>query len=96
MFKEKALGDAFTVSSAQNLKWREVVDMYTELCGIKFQWIKTDEYYCDSEKLPWIFKYDRVFDRKIDNSKILGVSGLKVCDFHSINEGIKTELSKIK
>lgn len=96
LLKEKALGEAFTVSSAQNLKWCEVADMYTEFCGIKFQWIKTEEYYRDSEKLPWIFKYDRVFDRKIDNSKILGVTGLNACDFSSINEGIKTELSKIK
>lgn len=53
-------------------------------------------HYRDSEKLPWIFKYDRVFDRKIDNSKILGVTGLKAGDFFSIKEGIKTELSKIK
>ncbi len=53
-------------------------------------------HYRDSEKLPWIFKYDRVFDRKIDNSKILGVTGLKAGDFSSIYKGIKTELSKIK
>lgn len=53
-------------------------------------------HYRDSEKLPWIFKYDRVFDRKIDNSKILVVTGLKAGDFSSIYKGIKTELSKIK
>ena len=54
------------------------------------------QHYRDSEKQPWKFKYDRVIARKIDNSKILVVTGLKAGDFSSIYEGIKTELSKIK
>ena len=44
---------------------------------------------------PWILKYDRLLDRKIDNSKILEVTGLSKDDFTSIRDGIKYELGKI-
>ena len=39
--------------------------------------------------------YDRFFDRRIDNSKILSVTGLTNDDFLSIKDGIGIELAKI-
>ena len=97
--KEKAFGEAFTVSSAQNLTWGEVADIYTELSGAKFNWVDNERYIEEYPWLkdnPWILKYDRLFDRKIDNSKILKVTGLKKEDFTSIRDGIKYELETIK
>ena len=44
---------------------------------------------------PWILKYDRLLDRKIDSTKILEVTGLSKDDFTSIRDGIKYELEKI-
>lgn len=99
LFKEEALGEEFTVSTAQNLTWDEVADIYTELYGAKFNWVDTERYieeYPWLKENPWILKYDRLFDRKIDNSKILKVTGLKKEDFTSIRDGIKCELEKIK
>lgn len=98
LLKEKAFGEAFTVSSAQNLTWGEVADIYTELSGAKFNWVDTERYieeYPWLKNTPWILKYDRLFDRKIDNSKILKVTGLKKEDFTSIRDGIKYEIEKI-
>ncbi len=95
LFKPEALGEAFTVTSGQNLTWGEVADIYTELLGVKFIWIDTDEYV---EKMGfqkhWSLKYDRLYDRKVDNSKILKVTGLNKNDFIPIKEGIKIELEK--
>ncbi len=99
LFKEAALGEAFTVSSAQNLKWSEVADYYTELVGTEFEWVDTESYLNTNEYLkehPWALIYDRAFDRTIDNSKILKVTGLKPEDFLPIKEGIKIELEKIR
>lgn len=96
---EKAYGEAFTVSSAQNLTWSEVADIYTELLGAKFKWVGTDEYVKtrnEWEKTPYILKYDRMFDRKIDNSKILAVTGLIKDDFASIKKGLEKELKELK
>lgn len=98
LFKEKALGEAFTVSTAQNLTWGEVADIYTELLGARFEWVSTESFIKENPYLqssPWILKYDRLFNREIDNTKILNATGLKKEDFVSIRNGIKIELDKV-
>ena len=90
LFKKEAVGEAFTISSAQNLTWGEVADIYTELLGVKFEWKPAD--------FPhdlWSWRYDRAYDRVIDNSKVLSVTGLKAEDFTSIREGVRIELKNI-
>ena len=99
LFKEEAFGESYTVSSAQNLTWGEVADIYTELIGAEFKWLSLEDYLDDHTHIrdfePYIFKYDRLFDREIDNSKILKATGLKKEDFTSIKDGIKIELEVI-
>lgn len=96
LFQEKAFGEAFTISSAQNLTWGEVADIYTKLIGAKFKWVGTEEYVESRnwQGTPWILKYDRLFDREIDNHKVLDATGLKKSDFTSIAEGIEIEIKK--
>jgi len=99
LFKKEALGETFTISTAQNLTWGEVAEMYTEMIGTKFEWMDTvkwlenPEYHLQSGY--WAVVYDRLFDREIDNSKVLKVTGLNQSDFLSIKDGIEIELSKI-
>ena len=90
LFKKECIGEAYTISSAQNLKWCEVTDIYTELLGVKFEWAPADfpEYF-------WHWKYDRAYDRAVDNSKVLAATGLKAEDFTSIRDGIIIELKKL-
>lgn len=99
LFKKGALGEIFTVSSAPNLTWGEVADIYKDLIGAKFEWIDTEEYIKIEPKLqsnPWLLTYDRLFDRRIDNSKVLNVTGLSKKDFATIRDGIKTELKNFE
>lgn len=99
LFKEKALGEAFTISSAQNLTWGDVAEIYTEILGVKFEWVDTNTYLEFDSKFkeePWGLVYDRLLERKIDNSKVLSVTGLKKNDFVSIKDGIIIELNNIK
>ena len=99
LFNDKARGEAFTISSAQNLTWGEVADIYTELAGAKFEWCD-DELYKTIDEMyiysKWELNYDRMFDRDIDNSKVLEVTGLTESDFTPIKEGIRTELEKVR
>lgn len=90
LFKKECIGEAYTISTAQNLKWSEVTDIYTELLGIKFEWVPADF----PEHL-WHWKYDRAYDRAVDNSKVLKATGLKPSDFKSIKDGIIIELKKL-
>ena len=90
LFKENTIGQAYTISSAQNLTWSQVSDIYTELLGVKFKW--TTANYPTS---AWHWRYDRAYDRKIDNSKILRATRLTSSDFKSIKEGVYIELKKL-
>jgi nucleoside-diphosphate-sugar epimerase len=99
LFKPHTYGEAYTVSSAPNLTWDEVAAIYGELTGLKVEWC-SDEEFLDRypkfrEKRKWMLVYDRMFDRVIDNSKILAATGLKREDFGTIREGISVELKKI-
>lgn len=90
LFKEGVIGEAYTISTAQNLTWEEIADIYTELLGVKFEW-KPASFSYDN----WNWRYDRLYDRVIDNSKVLKATGLGSSDFKSIKEGIYTELKKL-
>ena len=90
LFKEDCMGEAYTISSAQNITWEDVADIYTKLLNVQFEWIAAN--YSHN---VWIWYYDRAYDRKIDNSKVLKATGLNPQTFKSIEEGIKFELKKL-
>lgn len=98
LFKDAARGEAFTVSSAQGLTWKNVADIYTELLGLEVVWVDNDTYMEKNPRLlpggwaHYMYVYDRVYDRPIDNGKILRVTGLQKSDFTPIREGIRYEL----
>ena len=90
LFKKECIGEAYTISTAQGLTWSEVADIYTELLGVNFEWAPAD-YPSDT----WRWKYDRIYSRDIDNSKVLAATGLKPEDFKPIKEGVRIELAKL-
>ena len=94
LFKEETIGQAYTVSSAQNLTWGEVADIYTDVLGVEFEWTAED-YRSDDMGARFRWKYDRAYDRCIDNTKVLAATGLTSADFKSIREGIIIELNKL-
>ena len=94
LFKKECFGEAYTVSSGQNLTWGEVADIYTRLTGAKFRWTEIDEYVNTGHGGYGLF-YDRLYDRAVDNTKILKATGLKKDDFTSVEEGIKIELKNL-
>lgn len=90
LFQEACKGEAYTISSAQNISWGDVAEIYAKLLNVRFEWVPA--------KYPrdvWIWYYDRAYDRRIDNSKVLRATGLKKEDFKSIEEGIRIELKKL-
>lgn len=99
LFKPDAMGEAFTVYSGHGMTWGEIAEKYSALTGAKFFWCSEEEYVLRTPKIqanPWIWKYDRRFNRDIESSKILRVTGLSKNDFTSIEDGIRLELEKIK
>ncbi|MBO4411034.1 MAG: NAD-dependent epimerase/dehydratase family protein [Lachnospiraceae bacterium] len=95
LFHENAIGEAYTVSSAQNLTWGEVAEIYSEVMGAKISWVPLEEFQNAADRAKnYILIYDRLFDRLIDNSKILRETKLTAGDFLSIKEGLIIERDK--
>lgn len=90
LWKDGTVGEAYTVSSAQNLTWEQVAEIYADLLGLRIEWVPM-EFPADL----WIWKYDRRFDRAIDNTKIRKATGLSPADFRPIAEGVAVELKKL-
>ena len=92
---EKALGEAYTLGTGENYTWGEVADMYTEVTGLEFVWTDIETYLSVATRRRYmdrcILLYDRVWDRTIDNSKVLEATGLRAEDFVGIKEGLIRE-----
>lgn len=93
-----AYGQTYTTATSEHQSWDTVAGYYKELIGLKyvtvpmgeFLSIKSDEEY---DPYRWKLIYDRVYDRIIDNSKILNVTGLKQSDLTTVYDGLKHCLS---
>ncbi len=99
LFKKDALGEKFTVYSGHNLTWGNVADIYSKITGAKIKWCSEEEFLektpkvKESQAWDWAWYYDRRFNRSIDSSKIMRVTGLTPSDFKSIEYGIKEEIN---
>lgn len=98
LFKEHTYGEAYTISSAQNLTWGEIAALYTELFGIEIEWCDEGAFLEIYPKAlgqnKWMYRYDRVFNRAIDNTKVLLATGLTKNDLLDIAEGLKIERAR--
>lgn len=89
-----ALGEAFTVSGSDHMTWDEVVGAYCSIlpslevvpCGLaEFERARGGVYQ---------IRYDRMFDRVVDNSKVLGAIGMNDSDFTSMRDGLPEALRR--
>ncbi len=92
--KPETLGEAYTVTSGQNPTWGTIADWYTALCGVRFTWID-DDAYAQGEPDTYRLMYDRLFNRDVDNRKILAATGLTKDDFRPMQDAIREELDLV-
>ncbi|MBQ8309479.1 MAG: hypothetical protein IJX80_00520 [Clostridia bacterium] len=92
----ETFGEAYTISTAQNLTWGDVAALYREQFGLSVEWCDEAEfveaYPCVEGIKKWLYLYDRKFSRDMDNSKVLAATGLTEADFKSIADGLRIEL----
>lgn len=88
--KESALGQVFHITNNSSIKWDDVLKIYTDILSdfsykpSVFYTLNTSDVTSQEEKV----KYDRIYNRFFDNSKIN--SYIDVNDFIDEKEGIKT------
>lgn len=87
-----AISEIFNVSTNENRKWKEIAQSYNELTGLTV--IPVDlEAYCKAMGGEYQVKYDRMYHRTVDNTKILKATGLRQQELVSVHDGLKIELA---
>ena len=89
---EKAYGQAFHVVNTESLTWGEILDIYLDIIEKetgKRPKVKIIDNSLGLQKVwnPWQIKYDRMYDRIFDNSKIQGVCG--IYNYKDIKSGLE-------
>ena len=88
----EALGEAFTASTSEHLSWAEVADAYrTVVPGLEVAPCGLREFERERGGV-WQIRYDRMFNRVVDNSKILDVTGISAGGLKPIARGLASEL----
>lgn len=100
LFNEKALCETFTVATAEHRSWGEIAEYYKDICGLRAVWTDKEEYIRMLQPDPyskdarWQLEYDRLFDRIIDNSKVLAATGMKQSELMPLYDGLKNEIMR--
>ena len=100
LFHDAALGETFNINSAESRTWGEIADYYKDICQLKAVWVDKEDYLDILTTNPWVpgrrwqLEYARLFDREVDNSKVLSVTGLKQEDMMPLYDGLKMEISR--
>jgi nucleoside-diphosphate-sugar epimerase len=100
LFNEKALGETFSVCTAEHHTWGEIADYYKDICGLDAVWIDKEDYLRLLNSDPynfrprWQLECDRMFDRVMDNSKVLAATGLEQSGLIPLYDGLKKEIAR--
>ena len=95
-----ALREIYSVCTAEHHTWREIAEMYSQIGELKYITVDTDTF-LNIISPGYIYArqqliYDRYFDRIMDNSKILEITGMKQSELMPLREGLEMELSALK
>ena len=100
LFCDAALGEAFNINSAEHRTWEEIAEYYRDICDLKAVWVDKEDYLKILNPDPyavqtrWQLEYARLFDRIVDNSKVLAVTGMKQSELMPLYDGLKMEISR--
>lgn len=102
LFNEEAKREVYTVSTAEHHKWGEIAGYYKELIGLEIVPVDNETYlrcFSPDRSIQAASKYqliyDRLFDRIIDNTKILKAAGMKQSELMPLRKGLEYELSRL-
>ncbi|MBE7042893.1 MAG: epimerase [Ruminococcaceae bacterium] len=102
LLNPQAKRERYTVATAEHQPWETVFEYYQKLIGMKRVLTDTETYVRlliprveNYLGCKWQLIYDRLFQRRIDNSKILNITGMKQSELMSLYDGLKLELSHL-
>ncbi len=87
-----ALGEVFTVSGSDHITWREVAETYAEVLHFEITICSVDAFIAERGS-GYQVNYDRMFDRVVDNSKVLQATGIDAGSLMGMRDGLTRELN---
>ena len=95
LLNPKAYSEDFNCATVEHHPWEYVCDIYRRILCADIRDCSIDDYIKVVGNSAQV-KYDRLFDRIIDNSKVLDVTGLKQSDLKPLEDGLVNELEDFK
>lgn len=92
VLNKSTFGESYTAATSESLTWREVIDTYRKTVDLKIKLVPLGDY----ERIigrHYQIKYDRMYDRVIDNKKILSITKIKQTQLKSLEDGLGMELA---
>ena len=90
-----AFAEDYNVVTAEHRSWAEIAACYREFLGLRV--LETDAAtYARIVGGPYQIRYDRMFDRVLDNTKILAATGSTQAEFMPVRDGLARELAACK
>lgn len=86
-----ALGEVFTVSGSDHMTWHEAADAYASVLPLEVCECPLPDFERARGGVYQI-RYDRMFDRVVDNSKVLAATGMGNEKLLSMRDGLPREL----
>ena len=100
LFNDRARGETFSVCTAEHHSWGEIADYYKDICNLQAVWVDKEDYirilstkYYECY-IRWQLEYDRLFDRIMDNSKVLAATGMKQESLMKLHDGLEREIAR--
>ncbi len=99
LFNELALGEVYSIATAEHHTWGEIAEMYHDICGLNSVWVDKEDYLklVDPHGGPgarWQLEYDRLFNRVMDNSKVLHATGITQDSLRPLYDGLAYEIGR--
>ena len=96
----KAMCEIYSVCTAEHHTWREIAEMYSQIGGLKYITVDTDTFLNiiapGNIHARQQLIYDRYFDRIMDNSKILEITGMKQSELMPLKDGLEMEFRALQ
>ena len=99
VLNDEAYGEDFNVATGEHHSWREIAEMYRDICGLKYITVPYEDYLEILGNQNWRryqLIYARMFQRITDNTKVLKAANMKQEELMPLYEGLKAELENTK
>lgn len=93
ILNEDTLGEDYNVVTSEHQAWNTIVEYYQDIIGLRVKNLSLNSF-LDIYEGKYQVIYDRMYNRVMDNTKVLAATHLRQKDFISLRDGLQLELER--